>query len=238
MNRIRLDVVGTYVIAALAFALSYSNLVDLAVRAGYSPAMAWAWPLAVDGLAVVATSAVMRLREDRTYAWILLGASTTVSVVAGAAAHLLPAGPLPGWAGAAVAVIPPLCLLVAPHLAVQLRRDAAGATHGDAAHVDDEPTATLEPASNAPEIIITSADQERRAAPQPDALFGVPVPEARQKATAASKSRDEIRDEVLHLLATTDLSQRAVAVMAGTSEATVRRIKQRDAGPPLVAVGG
>ncbi|MGF7124011.1 DUF2637 domain-containing protein [Rhodococcus sp. BE178] len=138
MNRFRLDVVGTYVIAALAFALSYSNLVDLAVRAGYSPAMAWAWPLAVDGLAVVATSAVMRLCEDRTYAWILLGASTTVSVVAGAAAHLLPAGPLPGWAGAAVAVIPPLCLLVAPHLAVQLRREAASDTDAtDAAEPTD-----------------------------------------------------------------------------------------------------
>ncbi|MFF0817769.1 hypothetical protein ACFYVR_21785 [Rhodococcus sp. NPDC003318] len=48
------------------------------------------------------------------HAWSLLAASSAVSIVAGAAAHLLPPGPLPAWAGASVAIIPPLCLLVAP----------------------------------------------------------------------------------------------------------------------------
>lgn len=242
MNRFRLDVVGTYVIAVLAFALSYSNLVDLAVRAGYSPAMAWAWPLAVDGLAVVATSAVMRLREDRTYAWILLGASTTVSVVAGAAAHLLPAGPLPGWAGACVAVIPPLCLLVAPHLAVQMRRDAAGATHGDAAHTDAAPVVATEPDENMPENIITATDQARRTATQPepqrDALFDMPA----TTDGPAPMTRDDMRAEAIRLLATTNLSQRAVADRVGTSEASVRRWRKAadaaDATPALAAVGG
>ncbi|NKR28524.1 hypothetical protein GS479_24545 [Rhodococcus hoagii] len=58
--------------------------------------MAHVWPLVVDGLAVVATAAVMRLHASRVYAWSLLAAATAVSIVAGAAAHLLPAGPLPG----------------------------------------------------------------------------------------------------------------------------------------------
>ena len=53
MNRFRFDAVATYVIAVLAFALSYSNLADLAARAGYGTYMAHAWPLVVDGLAQV-----------------------------------------------------------------------------------------------------------------------------------------------------------------------------------------
>lgn len=91
-----LPAAATYAIAVLAFALSYSNLAALAGRAGYGPVMAHVWPLVVDGLAVVATAAVMRLRASRVYAWSLLAAATAVSIVAGAAAHLLPAGPLPG----------------------------------------------------------------------------------------------------------------------------------------------
>ncbi|RDI13428.1 uncharacterized protein DUF2637 [Rhodococcus sp. AG1013] len=235
MNRIRLDVVGTYVIAALAFALSYSNLVDLAVRAGYSPAMAWAWPLAVDGLAVVATSAVMRLREDRTYAWILLGASTTVSVAAGAAAHLLPEGPLPGWAGAAVAVIPPLCLLVAPHLAVQLRRDTAGGDVAQGGGVAVE-LAVAQPATPEPELTCgTVPDQARRTATQADALCDATSSDP----SDAPESLEEKRRRALHLLATTDMKQRAVAREVGISEASVRRLIQKHgAAPTLVAVGG
>ena len=199
-NRFRFDAVATYAIAILAFALSYANLADLAARAGYGTVMAHAWPLVVDGLAVVATSAVMRLRGGRVYAWSLLGAATIISVVAGAAAHLLPAGPLPGWAGAAVAVIPPACLLVAPHLAVQLQRDATTATHTDAADAathapvetdapDDEPTRETEPWADAPVVTLaavpdlpehrdTTADQRRRTETRADALFDIDAPVA------------------------------------------------------------
>ncbi|RVW06739.1 DUF2637 domain-containing protein [Rhodococcus spongiicola] len=114
----------TYAIAVLAFVLSYSKLTDLAERANYSPLMARAWPLIVDGLAVVATVGVMRMRR-RGYAWFLLFAATTVSIVAAIASAMLPPGPLPPVAAAAVSVAAALCLLAAPHLAVKIQRDAA-----------------------------------------------------------------------------------------------------------------
>ncbi|NKR89683.1 DUF2637 domain-containing protein [Rhodococcus hoagii] len=241
-----LPAAATYGIAVLAFALSYSNLAALAGRAGYGPVMAHVWPLVVDGLAVVATAAVMRLRASRVYAWSLLAAATAVSIVAGAAAHLLPAGPLPGWAGAGVAVVPPLCLLVAPHLAVQLRRDAVGAAAASTAEAPAVETAA--PAVDKPaeatvrDSRTVAADQQRRTPTQPepvrDALFDVPAPND----APASMTRDEMKAEAIHLLATTKMSQRAVAARLGTSEASVRRWRKEgdaaDATPALAAVGG
>ncbi|MBM4512246.1 DUF2637 domain-containing protein [Rhodococcus hoagii] len=240
-----LPAAATYGIAVLAFALSYSNLAALAGRAGYGPVMAHVWPLVVDGLAVVATAAVMRLRASRVYAWSLLAAATAVSIVAGAAAHLLPAGPLPGWAGAAVAVVPPLCLLVAPHLAVQLRRNAADASTADVLVVEavthrDVATPVKSATAAAPVTAArdNGADQDRRIATQPDALFDVPAPDD----APAPMTRDEMKAEALHLLATTNMSQRAVAARLGTSEASVRRWRKEgdaaDATPALAAVGG
>ncbi|NKT16135.1 DUF2637 domain-containing protein [Rhodococcus hoagii] len=233
-----LPAAATYGIAVLAFALSYSNLAALAGRAGYGPVMAHVWPLVVDGLAVVATAAVMRLRASRVYAWSLLAAATAVSIVAGAAAHLLPAGPLPGWAGAAVAVVPPLCLLVAPHLAVQLRRDAVDATQ-EAPAVETGTSVTVAAVSSHATV---AADQPRRTAAQPalvrDALFDVPA----AGEAPAPMTRDEMKAEALRLLATTKMSQRAVAARVGTSEASVRRWRKEgdaaDATPALAAVGG
>ncbi|WJJ10358.1 DUF2637 domain-containing protein [Prescottella equi] len=262
MNRIRFDAVATYVIAVLAFALSYSNLADLAARAGYGTYMAHAWPLVVDGLAVVATSAVMRLRGGRAYAWILLGAATIVSVVAGGAAHLLPAGPLPGWAGAAVAITPPLCLLVAPHLAVQLHRDAAG-SHTDAGDAstrdatdtdapDDAAARHAEPDTAAPVVTLvavpnppladgTSSDQRRRTPTQRDALFDTDAatthaPTA-QVVDATQEANDDKWPAALELLVTTDMKQRAIARAVGMSESALRRRIGPGGRAALIAAG-
>lgn len=119
-----IDAYLTIAIAALAFGLSYTKLVDLAVRAGYGPYAAHLWPLIVDGISVVATRGVLRLTSGRKQAWALLVAGTAVSVIAAATSSLLPPGPLPPIAAALVSIVPPLCLLVAPHLAVLLARDA------------------------------------------------------------------------------------------------------------------
>lgn len=115
-----IDAYLTIAIAALAFGLSYTKLVDLAVRAGYGPYAAHLWPLIVDGISVVATRGVLRLTDGRRQAWALLGAGTTVSVIAAGTSSLLPPGPLPPIAAALVSIVPPLCLLVAPHLVVLL----------------------------------------------------------------------------------------------------------------------
>lgn len=261
MTRLRLDTAATVGIAALAFALSYSNLAALAARAGYSPVMAHVWPLVVDGLAVVATSAVMRLPASRLYAWSLLAAATAVSIVAGAAAHLLPPGPLPGWAGAGVAVVPPLCLLVAPHLAVQLRRDATDSAPADAADnatqvpdetdaPDDEPTRETAPEADAPTVTLAAvpdltphcdapADQPRRiVAHAADTLFDVDAP-VDDAPAAAAESNDAKWPAALHLLLTRpDMTQRAVARQVGMTDSALRRRIGPGGRDALIAAAG
>jgi len=65
---------GTVFIAAGAFWLSFTALVDLAARSGVGAGQAWAWPLIVDGIIVVATVAVVALAGTRAswYPWALL----------------------------------------------------------------------------------------------------------------------------------------------------------------------
>lgn len=80
---------GTVLIAAGAFWLSFTSLADLARRSGIAPQQAWAWPLIVDGIIVVATVAVVALspaaRPRATwYPWLLLASGAAVSVAANA----------------------------------------------------------------------------------------------------------------------------------------------------------
>lgn len=256
MNRTStLDERIVYGIVTVAFLLSYSTLAGLAERSGYSVATAYAWPIAVEALAVVAARAAMRLRTDdgRRYATRLLAATTTISVASAAASRLLPPGPLPGWAAAVVTIIPTLCVLVAPHLAVQLRRDAESAVHTDAPVAathddagsdapDDEPTRHTAPDTEAPAVTLTAvpdlpehrdapADQHRRTmAHSSDALFDIDAQEPDAVAASATSAVDAARESndakwprALHLLTTTRMSQRAVAEEVGMSDAALRR---------------
>ncbi|MGC3956004.1 MAG: DUF2637 domain-containing protein [Propionicimonas sp.] len=77
-------VVGTVFIAAGAFWLSFSALPDLAHRSGVVADQAWAWPLIVDGIIVVARVAVVALSGQPTawYPCALLSAGAVVSVTA------------------------------------------------------------------------------------------------------------------------------------------------------------
>ena len=70
----RTAVVGTVFIALGAFWLSFTALADLAARSGVDRRQAWAWPLIVDGIIVVATVAVVALAGQRSawYPWSLL----------------------------------------------------------------------------------------------------------------------------------------------------------------------
>ena len=73
---------GTVGIAGFAFWLSFIALTDLARRSGVAEGQAWAWPLIVDGLIVVATVAAFALDGHRSawYPWLLLVTATGVSV--------------------------------------------------------------------------------------------------------------------------------------------------------------
>jgi hypothetical protein len=118
-------ITGTVLIAAFAFWLSFTALTDLARRSGIEDGQAWAWPLIVDGLIVVATVAVVALDRKRAawYPWLLLMAGTLVSVTANALHATVAAdADVPGVLAACVAAVPPLVLLASTHLTVVLVR--------------------------------------------------------------------------------------------------------------------
>ncbi|WP_022883683.1 DUF2637 domain-containing protein [Glaciibacter superstes] len=118
-------VAGTVFIAAGAFWLSFTALADLAHRSGVSASQAWAWPLIVDGIIVVATVAVVALAAQKSawYPWLLLGAGAVVSVTANALHAVVSAdADVPPILAASVAAVPPLVLLAITHLTVILTR--------------------------------------------------------------------------------------------------------------------
>lgn len=118
-------VAGTVFIAAGAFWLSFTALADLARRSGVDAGQAWAWPLIVDGIIVVATVAVVALAGQRSawYPWLLLAAGALVSVTANAIHAVVAAdADVPSVLAACVAAVPPLVLLAITHLTVILTR--------------------------------------------------------------------------------------------------------------------
>lgn len=118
-------VAGTVLIAAGAFWLSFTALADLARRSGIDAAQAWAWPVIVDGLIVVATVAVVALAGQRAawYPWVLLAGGALISVTANALHAVVAAdADVPGVLAACVAAVPPLVLLASTHLTVVLIR--------------------------------------------------------------------------------------------------------------------
>ncbi|EOM74364.1 DUF2637 domain-containing protein [Rhodococcus rhodnii] len=239
----RLDIAAPYAIAAIGFILSYSKLAELAERAGYGTVTAHLWPLAVDGLAIVATRGVLTLSTPSAhrYAWVMLGAGTSVSVIAAITAGMLPPGPLPPAATAAVYVVPPLCLLVAPHLAVkmhdQARRDSESA---DVAPTRTEPatsrratppaavahTATdISPAT--PDVAAAKPEAECDTVPIPVVAPATPkltsIPNA-QVTNGATAATEETRQRVISMkTANPALSFRAIARACDTSDKNVGR---------------
>lgn len=123
-------IAATVLIAAGAFILSFAALTDLAVMAGIDPALAWIWPVIVDGLIVAATVSIVALagHDARTmaYPWALLLGGAAVSTGANAVHAILAAdtASVPAWVSAVVASMPPIILLSVTHLSVILVQKA------------------------------------------------------------------------------------------------------------------
>lgn len=110
----RTAIAGTCLIAFGAFWLSFTALADLAARSGIAPGQAWAWPLIVDGIIVVATVSVVALAGQKTawYPWMLLAGGALISVTANAVHAVVSAdADVPDVLAAAVAAVPPIVLL-------------------------------------------------------------------------------------------------------------------------------
>lgn len=152
---------GTVLIAAAAFWLSFTALTDLARRSGIDAGQAWAWPLIVDGLIVVATVAVVALDGHRAawYPWLLLMAGTLVSVTANALHATVTADPdVPPLLAGCVAAVPPLVLLASTHLTVVLVRSHRARTVETAPGLPAEERTPTEPAPAVvlPEVFVTA----------------------------------------------------------------------------------
>jgi hypothetical protein len=140
-------VTGTVFIAAGAFWLSFTALADLARRSGVDAGQAWAWPLIVDGIIVVATVAVVAQAGQRSawYPWLLLAAGALLSVTANAIHAVVAAdADVPSLLAACVAAVPPLVLLAITHLTVILTRPISAP--GPEADSEPEPVPDIEPA--------------------------------------------------------------------------------------------
>lgn len=134
-------VAGTVFIATGAFWLSFTALADLARRSGVDAGQAWAWPLIVDGIIVVATVAVVALAGQRSawYPWLLLAAGALVSVTANAIHAVVAAdADVPSVLAACVAAVPPLVLLAITHLTVILTRPVPASIEPAEESVPDE----------------------------------------------------------------------------------------------------
>ena len=118
-------IIGTVFIAIGAFWLSFTSLTDLARRSGISPSQAWAWPLIVDGIIVVATVAAVALASSRAawYPWMLLAGGAAISVAANATHAIVSDDTdVPLFLAASIASVPPSVLLAITHLTSVLMR--------------------------------------------------------------------------------------------------------------------
>ncbi|WP_454138059.1 DUF2637 domain-containing protein [Microbacterium paulum] len=162
-------ITGTVFIAAGAFWLSFTALADLAQRSGIDAGQAWAWPLIVDGIIVVATVAVVALAGQRRpswYPWTLLAAGAVVSVTANAIHAVIAAdSDVPSVLAASVAAVPPLVLLAITHLTVILTRPTTNPAEPD-------PADAAEP--DAPEVSEPSRGEALAVVPVPTVTAEVP----------------------------------------------------------------
>jgi hypothetical protein len=79
----RTSAAGVLVLAAAAFTLSYDALHQLALDSRVRPALAWLWPVVIDGTIVVALLTVLAAKRAATrarYSWALAGLFSAASV--------------------------------------------------------------------------------------------------------------------------------------------------------------
>ena len=79
----RTSAAGVIVLAAAAFTLSYDALHQLALDSHVRPALAWLWPVVIDGTIVVALLTVLAAKRAATragYPWALAGLFSAASV--------------------------------------------------------------------------------------------------------------------------------------------------------------
>jgi Protein of unknown function (DUF2637) len=165
----RTSATGVIVLAAAAFTLSYDALHQLALDSRVRPALAWLWPVVIDGTIVVALLTVLAAKRVATragYPWTLAGLFSAASVAFNIAhAPDRPVAQL-------VFAMAPVALVLTTHLLIQQvgwRR----ATPGSTAPGPEQQAGSLAAHPHRPGDHPAPEPQRPDRAAQPDARFRV-----------------------------------------------------------------
>lgn len=218
-------VAGTVLIALGAFWLSFTALADLARRSGVDEGQAWAWPLIVDGIIVVATVSVVALAGQRGawYPWALLAAGAIVSVTANALHAVVAAdADVPGVLAASVAAVPPLVLLAITHLTVILTRPLPATETATTIAVREETTPVKHPSGDV--AVPPPAEPSRlQSTPTPDEAPKEPPRRSNLALSARAGNAGGGRREVAAELRGQGWSNKRIARHLGVHPSTVGR---------------
>jgi hypothetical protein len=155
----RTSAAGVIVLAAAAFTLSYDALHQLALDSRVRPALAWLWPVVIDGTIVVALLTVLAAKRAATraaYPWALAGLFSLASVTFNIAHP--PDRPV----AQLVFAMAPVALVLTTHLLMQQvgwRRSVPGPPASVAPQPDGPEPAYPHPSGNQPELQPTSPDR-------------------------------------------------------------------------------
>ncbi len=133
---------GVVGLALAGFAMSYDALHSLAAQQGVPAALAWLWPLVVDGFIVVASLSVVRaVAEQRraVYPWTLVLAFSAISV----AFNIVHAAPT--LVARLVAAIPPAALVLSFELLMRQLRAALRQGAEPLPAIEPQPAVTSTP---------------------------------------------------------------------------------------------
>lgn len=162
-------------LAVLAFVLSFDALRVVGLACGIQPALAWMFPLIIDGSTLAFTWAAwaFRTRAMRTvYPWLMLVAFSVISLVGNALhAHPTPVNGLllPDWTASLIMTVPPIALLATTHMIVM----AASRSFDE-----PEPAPAPEPEPAGPDFAPMPEPAPEPAEPEPEAgPDPAPVPE-------------------------------------------------------------
>ncbi|RMI09389.1 DUF2637 domain-containing protein [Cellulomonas triticagri] len=125
-------------LAALAFALSFSALRAVGVASGIEVRLGWMFPLIIDGFILLATWAAWRFRTQGLrgawYPWAAFVVFSAVSMT-GNALHAHPvqveAMLLEPWAATAFSTVPAVALLLASHMLLLITTHTSGGDRAD-----------------------------------------------------------------------------------------------------------
>ncbi|MBC9718413.1 DUF2637 domain-containing protein [Streptomyces sp. TRM66268-LWL] len=170
-----LIVAGAAVVAVVAMIASADALTALGRAVGWSEIMAWALPVSVDVLALVAGFAWLAASAaQRLGRWLTLG-SVSMSVVLNAVGHLVSTGHLKSnsFLVILVSAVPPVAAALAVHLGAKVNSDGADATADAAAASQAVEAGLTDRHGSTPDRQI---DRDRDASPEPRApLYQTPV---------------------------------------------------------------